>query len=93
MAEMRDHDASADDKPNIQGVVDLGIAPTCLDALLKVVIDAVIAAQHQGRDKPQQLFRFARKRAIPITSAIETEEAIDAEMIDLEDALIHLHTS
>ena len=90
---MRDHDAAADDEGDVEGFPDLLVGDAGLDALVDVVRDAVIAAQHRRRRESQQLLRLSRERPGLVGLAIEAEEAFGDERATLSDGTIRTRSS
>ena len=92
MSQVRDDDTSANDQADIQRIVQFFVAETRFNALDQVIVDAVIAAQHERSDQPEEFLGFAIERAIPVALAVEAEESVDAKMIERKDALVHCLT-
>jgi len=78
-AEVRDDDGSADDEGDIEGFEELFIGDAAADALINVICDAVIAAEHHGGDKAEKFFGLAGQMSIFVAGAIEAEETLHVE--------------
>ena len=89
VAQVRDDNAAAHNQRHVQCFRQLRVIESQIDALVQVVIDAVVAAQHRRCHETQQLLRPWIERAIFVCRAVESEEALDAQMIDLANARIH----
>ncbi len=92
VTQMGDHDAAAHNQPDIEGVVKLFIAPSGIDALDDVVIDAVVAAEHHRRDQSKQFLRLRIQRTVMIRIRVEIVKALNAKMVDLANPRIHFST-
>ena len=84
MPQVRDDDAAADHQPDVERIVQLLVLEALGDAAVEVVVDAVVAAQHERRDEPDQLLGAPRQRAVAIAVGVEVEEALDAEVVGAE---------
>lgn len=73
--QVRDDDGATDDEGDIEGLEELLIGDAAGNALIDVVGDAVVTTEDHGGDEAEKLFGLARKLAIFVAGAIETEEA------------------
>jgi hypothetical protein len=89
MSKMRDNDASADHKCDIERIVEFFVGPTFADRLFQVVVNTVVAAKHRRCHESQQLFGLAIERLIPVRAGIQAEETLDPKVIDLAYAVVH----
>ena len=89
---MRNRDRSANHKSDVECVEKLLAIHANPDALLDVISDAVVAAQHGRRNQAHQLFRLLAKRAVFVGLRVEREETFDAEVPAAEQLFVHLST-
>ncbi len=88
MAQMGDDDGATDDEGDIHAIHDLVLRVAVLDALLKVVVDAVVAAQHHRRGQAQQFLGFPRQGAVFVSRGVEAHEPFEGEMVGGHDAVV-----
>jgi hypothetical protein len=88
VAQVGNDDTAAYDQGNVQCLVQFLIAQAGFHALDEVIVDAVIAAQDGGCDQPQKLFGLGWQGAILVGFGVEVEEALDAKMASVQDALV-----
>jgi hypothetical protein len=60
--------------------------------LQHVIVDAVVAAQHQRGGQPEQFLGARVQRSVGVSLRIQTEETLDAEVINGKDAFVHAGT-
>jgi len=89
VTQMGDNDAAPDNKGHVEGIVKGCVVPAGLDALQDVIVDAVIAAQYHGGHQPEEFLSAAVEGAVFVGFGVQVEEALDAQVIDLQDAIIH----
>ncbi len=63
-AEVRDYDGAADESRHVEGFPQLFVLSPDLDALVDVVGDAVVAAEHHRRDQAQELLGLGGEGAV-----------------------------
>ena len=88
-SEMRDRDRTADHERDVEGIQKLIAVDTNLDALLDVISDAVVTAQHRGSNQAHELFCFLVERAVFVSLRVEREEALDTKMSAAQQFFIH----
>lgn len=86
---MRYRDRAAHHERDVKGVHELFARDSAIRALLDVISDAIVAAQHDRRRQAHQLFRFLVQRASFVSLCVEREEPFDAEVAAAEQLLVH----
>ncbi len=87
------HDNGAtDDECDIEGLGDVHFGEPQADALLDVVADAVVTAEDCGCDKAEEFLGGCIESAglggILVCCGIDAEEALDAEVVGVDEALL-----
>ena len=86
---MRDRDRSSNDQRHVKGVHKLFPRYPYFGALLEVIGNTVVAAQHNRRGQTHQFLRLLVERAVFISLSVEREKPFDAKMAAPEQLLVH----
>src|SRR5713101_1136811 len=87
---VRNGDGAADDERDVEGVNNLVALPTFFVAAHQMISDAVVAAEHGGRDEAQQFLGLGTEGAGFVGLMIESKEALHAEVAAAENFLVQV---
>ena len=81
MTKVRNDDRPTDNQGDVQRIDDLLFGVAGLDALVKVIVDAVVASQDGRGREAEQLLGAAGQGAVLVGGGIKPKEPLQSKMI------------